>query len=448
MSAATSDSSFHAREFHDPSACSIKDEDKERECTDKKTYLLTINQEAYQKDFNQSSPLDRSKLATLINDFKKIGPAVLAIDLDLSPNPQENKYDGELTTALKELAGTGETEVILLVPNPNFTPEKKRNPKTSWMCDLLTDSNHIYFGLGTINTLDGMTLKYVDAHSTIAYLIYSHTHGPFNQNEKTHQQSTLSQQTLLTAIDGRSCNNYSSSEVLSAPTRLDLLLNRRWRNAVDSNVLKGELAPFNFQYAGLPVKQQIPWRPDADNIKQLAQLKGQVVILGGDYGLSDYYNTPLGRQAGVKLHYAAYYSMVNRLTEDKNHIISFALDVLIGVVFSFIFHHLLHLMIEYFSLRLILVAIVLAVMALLASLSYWLLITYNLWLKPAPLILGIVLHSLIDFIRGKQKKVEARERKGLLKWMHIHYQKLDQAIYIVFLYGIIIFSVILLFTSH
>lgn len=105
--------------------------------------VLLISSEMYEKDFRQQSPLDRGKLAEVFTPVLAAKPALLAVDLDLSPllvrNDSVARAQARLDGML--LAAARTTPVVLTTPLPVEDMELRRQ-KFTWMQTLCQGGVH------------------------------------------------------------------------------------------------------------------------------------------------------------------------------------------------------------------------------------------------------------------------------------------------------------------
>ena len=239
------------------------------------TSLLIINQKNYEVNFNQSSPLDRKIIAQYIEKISKSNPEVLAIDLDLSPNPnieggngclldynklcskdhdktlEKNENGDELLfKALKNISER--TKVVLLFPEPVESMAVKER-KIEWIQNVLECGHgNIHFALGTIFEQDGMSLKYIDAPSNFSKTIYS----LYEKSEEYSEYGSYGDNFFIKIIKfiydfiEDESNSYSSNndflinKISKEENVLSHLLNKNLRNEININkVYKDYLEP-------------------------------------------------------------------------------------------------------------------------------------------------------------------------------------------------------------
>jgi len=403
------------------------DHNNNRKEDEEEPFLFIIKQSAYETYFNQCSPLDRGILSEMLSFFDTEGnrPKVLAIDLDLSPNHEpgkcidknndgklspsdNNNKDTKLLCRLESIAKNG-TELVLVVPEPVLT-KKAREAKLSWMKRLLSSSKHVHFGISTLLNHDGVVLKYIKAPSTFAHAIMRSVKNIENKNNDNKEVTSM--EVMRQPYDGGNLNP-------ALEKSLSLLINRKWRNGLNEyDFFKDQhIKILNPDYIKLPDKHIIELKEtekkDTDtekfhesfaNLGSL-KIKDKIVILGGDYGTTDYSITPHGKYTGVMLHYAAYYSIINREKKVINWV-EFVLDIIVGFFLSLYLHWILKInfLIKHIILRMIPVVSVIAVIMLLGFFSLLLFQKSDIWINPAPLFVGILIEVLVKFIvDGKEK---------------------------------------------
>lgn len=159
-------------------------------------------------------------------------------------------------------------------------------------------------------------------------------------------------------------------------------------NALSMDSIKPLLAPLNHKYAREHKYQNRPiYFSDEIHAKEY---KGAVLLLGGDYGETDSYTTATGKLSGAQVHLAAFYSTYNPIKEVSDWI-PFLSEIILGAILGCLSHTIIakgqrgkNILLHLFALVFI------------TSLTFFLLIWRDIWLNPAPLVLGMYLHSLIS----------------------------------------------------
>lgn len=428
-------------------------------------YFIAINQDLYEEAFDQSSPLNRKILAEFLSRLGGISdnqnkseeilkPAVIAIDFDLSPNPGSVRFEGsevefcdhdkQLKDTLIKLARDKDIQIVLVIPEP-VKSVKAIHAKAVWMGQLLEHEN-IRFGVPLVFAQDGVVLKYLNTDSSFARAIcraarHSDAHRFHNLNcteKNTDHKSVLnrgqSHCIMLSAYQKdwwRGC--------LDLPTQkeedpLSLLVNRPWRDAIDQFVFEKEmLQPLNYEFTSALEHQRIIPNSNIEievdmrgscceenydkgqlslTAEDMKAINNNVVLIGGDYGVSDYYQTATTRLSGSEVHLAAFFSIRNYLAVKKNWL-PYGLEIIVGVLFGLILHGLFakrtHFIYQYemssnnatklglsawalFFLLLIVIWPFIAMLGLI-HISIETLDRWNIWLNPLPLLAGILVHA-------------------------------------------------------
>ncbi len=418
------------------------------------TSLLVIDQINYEVNFNQSSPLDRKLLAQYIKEISELNPEILAIDLDLSPNPNILVTDEELLEKIKDcdkaldeievcdedlrkaLEGhssgdktlkevlkeiSKKIKVVLLFPEP-VESIAVRQKKIEWIQDLLKDSNgNLYFSLGTIFEQDGMSLKFINYPSMFAktiYNIYKNENGGSLDDLKSFTNEIIYNRDLL-------------NKLINKPLRDSYLFNIK-------NIYGEHLEQYNAIY-------NKSLNHISRKISKLSDLKKvspeKIIILGTDYGETDHFKTLMNVQPGVFLHYAALYSLENPI--EHRPYIDFFIEILVGMALGICLHWIMRIdfLMEHFLLRLIPIILVALFMLLIMYISKEILLNFNFWINPGPIFFGIMIHELVNYIKEK-KEIENSYLK--IESRHNIYKTTDEVSRKIFVYSIPLFAILFL----
>jgi CHASE2 domain-containing sensor protein len=334
--------------------------------TETEPVVLAISDVLYESEFNQTSPLERGRLAGMLRQLLENRPRVLAIDLDLSPSPVPDAgqaaLDDLLLTARDKFP---DTRVVIITPFPSVSPHV-RQQKAVWMRRMCDDAA-LVFALPTLLLQQGTVLKY----------------------EKAPALEPLG---VLAAGQGRGvCKAFGDGGGVDLPDELHTA----------GTHTNASLRPINYRYfdGAAPVvldKSVLP-KTVRDSITQ------KIVFLGGAYGQSDLHATPHGDVPGVLIHAAIAYSEAHPVGV-LPHIVGFAVDVLLGVCFGLLFSlswgyyfrakassATSERAVFWLGLNLMMMLGGLLAVTLAAS---WL-IHRGWWLNPAPMILGMFLDTLL-----------------------------------------------------
>jgi len=283
--------------------------------------VLLISSEMYEKDFRQVSPLDRAKLAEVFAPVLDARPALLAVDLDLSPllarSDAEARAQARLDDLLVRAART--TPVVLATPLPVEDMELRRQ-KFIWMQKLCTGG--VRFGLSTLHASDGMVLRYSPELPTFAQVAAALVKVPaLREGAKEGDGAAVRSPTA--------CEKVAAGRIEQA----DFLDPGFFVNAVgDGQGLKG-MKLINANYFDPALERNIFAFSSLNEIPGAAELAGRVVFMGGQYGIDDRFETLNGERYGAVIHAAIFYSLTHPLKEIPKFVRKLV-DVLLGIVLA------------------------------------------------------------------------------------------------------------------
>lgn len=361
--------------------------------------VFTITDLLYEQTYGQRSPLDRDALHRLFKDIlcKDHGPpSVLAIDLDLSPGPAgTTESETRLYDFLKapdcgdDLPRQG-TEMVLITPMKVRDKDLVRT-KHEWMCEMCV-ADHIRFGLPYIYNVGGAVLKLREDPRLFPRQVHAAAcrRGTWDCRPETPPSD-------CTDI-GSICDVCAAGDYRYVNARADDDLCRRF-------------SPLSFK--AFEAVEPVPLRseqlgPDLDH------LASRVVFVGGSYGVTDKYQTPVGTLAGVHLHAASAFSLAVPV-RNFNHAVSYILEILASTLFGAAAYVLARKYRTTGSLPWlganILIPSMLAVIYFIAA--GWLL-TFNVWLNPAPLVIGMEIHAWLEAANEPHSEAQdAGERRAV-----------------------------------
>ena len=383
----------------------------------KNIVMLNIGQDAYDTVFNQSSPLNRCTLAEFLEELATYNPVVLAIDLDLSPNPSGMEVcDTRLSRVLKDKFTS--TELVLVVPEPlSAASEAGIRTKAEWMKDLL-EAPHIHFGFPEIYSFDGMVLKHFAAPTSFAGVICNRIKEPGSSEtclrpDKIDDDSTLNR-ILVSEHSGLGAWQNKGEDSLEW---LSLLLNRPWRETSQDIITAKQYAKnLNFNYINhrKDLIAHVEFQGDglrlgSGTVESLSTFPAKVVFLGGDYGAGDFYTTIEGVKSGLYLHYAALYSFLNPVN-DRKYWEPFLLEIVFGTLLGMLLGFLLGSPCAHYTLFRIGVVFVVCLYAVFLGVVALVFLKYfEIWINPAPLVFGVTIEKLIGYIQGEGHAAEHTE---------------------------------------
>ena len=284
--------------------------------------VLLISSEMYEQDFQQVSPLDRSKLAEVVSGILDARPALLAADLDVSPtlafDPGQARLDALLLNA--------QTHIVLATPSPVENPVL-RMEKFRWMQKLCAGG--VRFGVPTLHAVDGMVLRYPTDRSG-----FSQAAAAFLDGGAASRQASSREQARL-AGKATPCEKIAEGSV----GRADFLDPANFgKGGGQGPALKG-MKFINANYFDAALDAQVSTFSSVAEIPGAKELAGRVVFLGGQYGIDDRLETLDGERYGAVIHAAIFYSLTHPLAETPAWMRKLV-DVLLGAVLMTVFQWL------------------------------------------------------------------------------------------------------------
>lgn len=383
--------------------------------------VVLIDKATYETGFAQRSPLDRNKLATLLDDLSKEDsrPKVLALDLDLSPIPgdeADQRAQNLLDEKIRALASKG-TRVILARPFSTRTLVELKHAWMSRLCavDALGRKPNLLFGSVELKSHFGQIVQYEVATPTLGILAVA----PESPLPTCPPPAALLSD-LAEHIPDQSREHVSKFKPFNA----------RFFQHVDRHVLwvggDGHVRATN--EAGEPVST-----------------RGRTVFIGGAYDDRDQFHVPVGvgsagKTEGVIVHAAVYFSEKFPLNSGDASWVpwaAFVLDLCVGFVMGYLFaatwsldglfkrwthdHAALAYIASRFSL-LLNVVILMTMLYVFLWLAYECAYPNNWWIHPGPIILGVFIKFLINRESGSHSSHEHGSHArtySLLTWLEV-----------------------------
>jgi hypothetical protein len=346
--------------------------------------VILIDDAANENYYRQRSPLGRCELEKDLRAIYDLYPQLLVIDLDLSPallddpyDPAHSENDGALMRCEEKLLGLlmqhrDATQTVLIAPLAMVDKIGKKG-QDDWRTKLepyVTFANDptISIKYGMANEIECNR----DSLAATAFEKYPHKYDRY-------------------------------------PRKVGVPRDCLDENVTGENKAKLTINPGHYFSGLLPVSvSKLPSRcTDTKTCQPLNRaLRLPVLFLGASFGDNDTFLTPLGTMYGVDVHAAAFMSLLQPTTHDK--VVAFFLDVLIGLAMGGTIAWCWQ---RYFNLRfsasaaerqaapwLILVVSFLMIVALLLLTwaSFVLLRTWNIWLSPIPIAIGMLFESFFN----------------------------------------------------
>lgn len=386
--------------------------------------VVVITNEMFERDFDQASPLDRTKLTRLFNNLlaAKNAPAVLAVDLDLSPSPSYPQAEKQFTADLIAAVKTSVTQLILITPMPTMLPASIKT-KLDWMREMCASGVHFALPdiVGTQNTIMSMPvgtpiLGY-EAYRVAERLGDDYLRRQFRTSVNPFNDDFIPQICEFTNQELKGILQILGMRVPAIEAKDYLRINFKFPESIDL-IRLSSLESLD------------------SGSEDLSRLKDHVVFLGGDYGSSDKYLTPVGTLSGLYLHVAAYYSYVFKvsvLTKPVALVVDFLTAVLFFVLFLCVRNQIANTRTMTFRLVRVFLPVALSFLAVLSAalaLGWW-----NVWLHPATVITGMGTYMTVVHPSGFADATDNQQNlhiDRLLKYV-IYYPVIFGGLFIIFL---------------
>lgn len=368
--------------------------------------VVAISPDLYEREFGQSSPMNRSKLAKLLSSIPAGdgGAKLVAIDLDLSPingDTPTQEAQAELDAVLKRMADAG-TTVVLALPLRVATPELLQL-KFGWMQSMCAYKQKapIAFALTRTTSHFGQVVQYsrnspslgiAAAHPESTRFICDRLLSPLEAPAADNLMRAL----LATSFDDSAITNTQHSPLLH-PFNANFFVNG------DSHIV---------------VANDLD-KPKVEVTADKAGWAGRTVFVGGAFDERDFFMMPMEsggshKVEGVVVHAATYYSETHPIGSVPPFL-SLAIDILLGTVMAFLFEATLrplasanataaHPWRRYVFSRVVVGLNIVLVAALVLAflwLAYRVAYPRNLWVNPGPILIGVFVKFLIASAQGR-----------------------------------------------
>ncbi|KQP22135.1 CHASE2 domain-containing protein [Pseudorhodoferax sp. Leaf267] len=350
--------------------------------------VLLIGGPLYERVFDQRSPLDRTKVASVVAAIAQQPgglPTTLVLDLDLSTTGSDAAGQEKLDAKLKALVEDG-VRLVLPLPSVAFTPQAA-GTKAQWMrqaCEWRSTQpkfdGRVVFASPVLRSTGGRVLQYSASDLSLGIAATRP-----NTLDDVCQRSDAELKLLVQLATGE-----ATRDLTAAAPRFPKIrpLNAAFFTGLQQHV--HELT-------------SVAALPSAADGKPLL-LAGRVVFVGGSYDVRDRFGTALELDGqpteGVTLHAAVYYSAIHPVTVEQG-IGALGLDIALGILMGYLFtaawgrHAAIHrggswkgyLLPRAVYLAIVLGAFGLAVVLVWASAG--ILLPRNLWVSPGPVVIGV-----------------------------------------------------------
>lgn len=395
---------------------------------------LLINDQIFESYFLQSSPLRREKLALLINRISEQHPKLLAIDIDLAPgaddplgnSPAQVKLDRQLDSSARGLCATadshgeGRCKIVLTLPMP-VASEPLKQLQFDWIKARCAAG--IEFASASLLSHQGTIIR----QSANTPNLGNVSAWWFKQDAVEHAPQHAHSEHPSYDYFCKSAAQYQSGKDFFSLVNLDAIANG-----------DGKTVPLNTHYFSLAADDDIQLQKDVKGVEPLIpaipNASQRAIFLGGSYGVTDKFDTALGKFDGVSIHAASFYGNLNGVA-NASHVFAWGLDILIGLFLGILFQALWEKYneaadrqkasepislstraVQYLVAKLWLLGIfaLLALLAMIFLYSASTLLSHGLWLNPGPIVIGMFLDSLLSS-RSKHHAAHIDGFQSLLK---------------------------------
>jgi CHASE2 domain len=400
--------------------------------------IVKIGDEAFEKIFNEQSPLSKERLVEIIQAIAQSRPKVLVLDIDITPTAQEAAANGIaprlIDQTLASLASTGVSVILPLSLSASQAEGK-------------------VLSLNLVSRFDWVKRMCNAGVSFASPEVLSHL-GTVTKLRKTTNAAnfiSLSELAYLQYRGGSSPNMCSG--VLQQPDVLRYLaLQKTWAAQGGEKLEPINMRALSETFLGQISTELIPGdvgvKPSIRFSKEIP--RGGIVMLGGAYGGIDQHLTPRGDVYGLELHGALVASHA-RPVGDISWYVSLIVELITGTLIGFLFmvlwwvydqfgawykrhfdkfiekHSEISVLSRLLALVKLTVRRLMPLACLLVVCAVPFLITYialsalqtlidsERWINPAPFIFGLFLHSILVRVEGLQDKVNLQDKVKRLK---------------------------------
>ncbi|KIF82481.1 hypothetical protein TSA66_19335 [Noviherbaspirillum autotrophicum] len=276
----------------------------------KQPVIMSITDTLYEQAFEQSSPLNRRRMAELLEKLKESQPRVVAIDLDLSPSASDELHATErrqLDQALLALAG--QSRLVLATPFRTATLQEKQHLWVRAMCE-----HGIRFALPTLSSSMNTVVRHDVESPLLANVAHKLALGEPKDPLLTHEVCEwAAEMDSKTFFDATARSHGHNTETIPLKSAL--------------------LSPINLHQQAV--------EPEWSAAKGFAipNLAGKTVFLGGAWADSDQFFSALSEHPypGVFIHAAAFSTQLNPAI-NTSHGYALLADMVVGTILGFIFH--------------------------------------------------------------------------------------------------------------
>ncbi len=390
--------------------------------------VINIDDNDFEYRFHQTSPLNKAVLKEVLQGILdvKFPPAVLVINLDLSPtrisnsDKNENCNNSENKTEISEycfyqyLIDVQEkiglkAQLILSTPHKVFRPDLARW-KLSWIKDLC--EKNIIFGIPNIPTISNLALEYDNSSYALSKVVKRFSGDSGNRETGVCQHENFNKFAHQYMED----NGENKSDKISDTEQAE---NQKYKL-------------INYEFLGTYPTVSSRYfidNEDACNKAEKNCLKNRIVFLGGSYEDGKGFDTPAGSMSGIDLHVGSFYSFDHPVNK-PNAISLYGLEVASALLLIWMTSALLSWFrntnsLASIALNFILQPVIFVVLLVACAL---LLQLWDILINPAPILFGVGIYSVASNLVGPAETSD-EDMESNRKWKKIE-NRIKKIIYI------------------
>lgn len=401
---------------------------------------ILIDDAIYENYFDQSSPLNRGKLVSLIEPVLAKKPTLLAIDLDLAPGANDRKGDSTGQLALDHLLdgaarggcasfqGQGVThgcQIVLAMPLP-VVSESLQKLQFDWVRARCAAG--IQFAETKLISHQGTVIRHFTTAPSLGNVSAWWLAGRHGANGE---------------VAGHGVANHNNHDVICqlATKSFDATEFFGEMNHASDLSADTKTSPLNMEYFAKAGDAMKPAKLGPNSVVEIPAVSDKVVFLGGGYGKDDKFVTAAGERDGVAIHAATFFSGIHGV-DAPSHFVAWMVDVLFGLMLGIFFESIWR---QYGSASKAMQAVPLSSWKnvplpsrekLLAYVyaKFWLILNFfvlliciglflwgagwllskEYWLNPGPIMIGMFIDSLLSS-RSEKESHEITTFSSLLK---------------------------------
>ncbi len=373
--------------------------------------IVEINQEDYDNEtlFNASSPLDAGKVLSLIEQVKKYNPSVIGVDLDTSDwlKGCQTSAANATISAVQEKCSQLKARIDRLIAEPERSPGTMKQPTiVIWAAVPKTPKvplvlRPVLGGAQLLANREGVPQFPVDRDGSVrryeSRVEVAEKDGRCPDGKKPGENKKCYSDTFARAI----LNAYpklGETEAVNDEKTIFNFYGDRYRFPTN------QAGSFFEEISAVELAPAEQARKKEIDGQRAALLDGKIVLIGGAFNEArDDYFTPLGVMQGVVLNALAIQSDLSGGGIHETHwLLEIVIDLLIGTLIVAIFFRC-----DCRPRAALLWSLIIIPCAMLASFLVFKSAAY--WFNFIPLVVGVILHQLVELSEASTKLQEKLE---------------------------------------